>query len=64
MGRKLGVPNPLIREAPIAALAEVAAAVEGALAEETLPALAAALEEPGVAIPEEAAPAIEAPDIG
>ena len=43
MGRKLSVPNQLIREAPAIALAEVAEAVEEALVAEAAPVLAAAL---------------------
>ncbi|MGB1548468.1 MAG: portal protein, partial [Alphaproteobacteria bacterium] len=44
MGQKLGVPSQLIREAPPAGLAEVAQAIEGALAAEAAPVLAAALD--------------------
>lgn len=43
MGRKLGVPNQLSREAPAIALAEVAEAAEEALVAEAAPVLAAAL---------------------
>lgn len=55
MGRKLGVPSNLIREAPAVALAEVVKTVGDTLAAEAIPVLAA-LSGNGVAPPEKKTP--------